>query len=210
MRHLSDDVPSPVDFRCEKDAREWANRAIERRPIRAGVFVAISQALGATNSQKVLELGSGPGFLAERIAKDHPEIEYTALDSSRAMHSLAQERLGANATRVWWVEADFKVDGWSNGLGEFDAAVTVQAVHELRHKRHASTLYRDVLKLLRPGGVFLMCDHFVGDGGMTDRDLFMTPTEHEATLLKVGFSGARLLLQQDGLVLFRSINPTKE
>ena len=134
---------------------------------------------------------------------DHPNIEYTALDISPAMHSLARSRLGPSARRVDWVEADFKSDGWSKGLGGFDAVVTVQAVHELRHKRHAPALYEVVHRLLSPGGTFLMCDRFVGSDGIGDAALFMTPEEHAAALEQGGFRAPTLLVQGDGLVLFR-------
>jgi hypothetical protein len=39
---------------------------------------------------------------------------------------------------------------WSVGLGEFDCIMTNQAVHELRHKRHAIHLHIAVGALLRP------------------------------------------------------------
>lgn len=203
MTLLPDDVPAPIDFCCDKDAREWADNAMRRRPCRVGIFVAISRELAAANAQKVLELGSGPGFLAERLLMDHPNIEYTALDMSPAMHSLARQRLGASASRVDWVEADFKSDGWSKGLGRFDAIVTVQAVHELRHKRHVPALYAAVHGLLSPGGTFLMCDRFLESDGIGDAALFMTPEEHAAALEQGGFRAPALLLQGDGLVLFR-------
>jgi predicted methyltransferase len=43
--------------------------------------------------------------------------------------------------------------------------MTNQAVHELRHKRHARELHRQVARLLTPGGSYLVCDHFCGPGG---------------------------------------------
>lgn len=204
MRLLPDDVPTPIDFCRDKDAREWADNAMQRRPSRAGIFVSMSRELAAAHARKVLELGSGPGFLAERLLADHPDLAYTALDISRAMHSLARRRLGASAHRVDWVEADFKSDGWSKGLGGFDAVVTVQAVHELRHKRHAPALYEVVHRLLSPGGTFLMCDRFIGSDGIGDAALFMTPEEHAAALEQGGFRAPTLLVQGDGLVLFRA------
>jgi hypothetical protein len=57
---------------------------------------------------------------------------------------------------------------------------------------------------LRAGGILLVCDHFVGVGGMADTALFMTPEEHEFALLAGGFSKARLLHKDGGLVLFRA------
>ena len=52
-----------------------------------------------------------------------------------------------------FIDADFRVADWAAGLPMVDAVVTMQAVHELRHKRHAAGLYKAVRMLLRPPGV---------------------------------------------------------
>jgi SAM-dependent methyltransferase len=206
---LPDDVPSPIDLRNMPDARRWADAAMLARPARHNVFDRIVQELRDLRSRplSVLELGSGPGFLAERITVHLSTFAYTALDFSAAMHALAKDRLGANAERVRFVEGDFKQPHWTSDLATFDAVVTMQAVHELRHKRHAGALYRQVGTVLHPGGSFLMCDHYVGDGAMTDRALFMTLEEHEVTLRGAGFTHVHLLIQTGGLVLYRGDLP---
>jgi hypothetical protein len=89
-------------------------------------------------------------------------------------------------------------------LPKIDAVVTMQSVHELRHKRHAPALYGQVRSVLHESGVLLVCDHFVGAGGMADAELFMTLEEHESALLAGGFSRIRLLRKDGGLVLFRA------
>jgi SAM-dependent methyltransferase len=206
---LQDDVPSPIDLRNIPDARRWADAAMLVRPARHHVIDRIVQELGDLRSspRSVLELGSGPGFLADRITVNLSTLAYTALDFSAAMHALARERLGANAERVCFVEGDFKQPHWTRGLTTFDAVVTMQAVHELRHKRHAPALYRQVGTVLHSGGSFLMCDHYVGDGAMSDRALFMTMEEHEAALHGAGFTNLHVLLQAGGLVLYRGDLP---
>ena len=206
---LPDDVPSPIDLRHMPDARRWADAAMLVRPERHNVFDRIVQELRdlRPNPRSVLELGSGPGFLAVRIAVSLSTLAYTALDFSAAMHALARERLGANAKRVCFVEGDFKQPHWARGFTMFDAVVTMQSVHELRHKRHAPALYRQVGTVLHPGGSFLMCDHYVGDGATRDRALFMTMEEHEAALQGAGFTNVHVLLQAGGLVLYRGDLP---
>ena len=206
---LPDDVPSPIDLRNMSDARRWADAAMLVRPARHNVFDRIVQELRDLRSQplSVLELGSGPGFLAERIIVNLTTFAYTALDFSAAMHALAKDRLGTNAERVRFVESDFKQPHWTSGLPTFDAVVTMQAVHELRHKQHALALYWQVGAVLHPGGSFLMCDHYVGDGAMSDRALFMTMEEHEAALHGAGFTNVHVLLKAGGLVLYRGDLP---
>ena len=167
-------------------------------------FASIAETLALVNATTILELGSGPGFLAQELLAALPISTYVALDFSSAMHDLAKERLGQRAERVSFVEGDFRVEGWGADLSSVDAVVTIQAVHELRHKRHAPLFYRAIRTLVKPSGLLLVCDHFAGEGGMTDRELFMTPTEQEAAIREGGFSAVELLMLKGGLVLFRA------
>ena len=200
------DVPSPFDLRNCEVAKNWAEAAMVKRPWREEFFHAIVQELNFLNSSdsSVLELGSGPGFLAQRILEALSNLRYVALDFSPAMHELAKGRLGPLTKRVQFIETDFRLSNWTAGLPSFDAVVSVQSVHEVRHKRHAPTLYGGVRRLLREKGAFLVCDHFVGEGGMTDTSLYMTPQEQLDALGLGGFTDVREILQKGGLVLFRA------
>jgi SAM-dependent methyltransferase len=198
------DVVSPIDLRTMTDARAWAATAMEKRPWREEFFQCIVAELRGLRPARpsVLELGSGPGFLAQRILERIPAVRYTMLDFSPAMHELARERLGPLAQTVRQVETDFRTPGWSAELGRFDAVVTTQAVHELRHKKHAAGLHASVRCLLEPDGRYLVCDHYVGCDGMSDATLYMTVDEQRHTLQTAGFNSVASLLQERGLVLF--------
>ena len=203
----AEDVPSPIDLRSMHDAREWATTAMMKRPWREQFFQRFIVELRALNrnSMRVLELGSGPGFLAQRILEAIPGVECTLLDFSPAMHELARERLGPLMQRARPVVADFKCAGWDNGLGEFDAVVTNQAVHELRHKRHALKLHQSVRSLLKAHGCYLVCDHYIGNDGMTNDALYMTIEEQRRCLEDAEFSAVTNLLETRGLVLHRAM-----
>ncbi len=200
------DVPSPIDLRNMEDAREWADSALLKRPYRNEFFTAFALATSSADSKpmRVLELGSGPGFLAEHLLSSLPYIDYVALDFSAAMHQLASERLGMLAARVKFIERSFLDPHWISGLGQFDFVVTNQAVHELRHKCHASTLHSQVRELLLADGNYLVCDHFSGDGGMSNTQLYMTVEEQKLALLAAGFTTVEPLLLKGGLVLHRA------
>ena len=198
------DVPSPVDLRRLEGAREWADEVMVKRPWRVEffeMFASVIQELAAGKPVRVLELGSGPGFLAEHLLKALPNIEYVALDFSPAMHELAVLRLGALAERVKFVERSFLDESWSHELGEFEVVVTLQAVHELRHKNRASKLHSQVKLLLSPDGSYLVCDHFSGDGGMSNDELFMSVAEQHAAIEFGGFQNIRQLHARGSLVL---------
>jgi SAM-dependent methyltransferase len=208
MSQLDDlaDVPSPIDFRLQADAEAWAATAMAKRPYREEFFRAFAtelERLGPAGGT-VLELGSGPGFLARHILESLPQIDYTALDFSAAMHALAKERLGPLAHRVRFALSDFTNPDWTAALSQYHAVVTLQAVHELRHKRHAVGLYRAVRSLLLPGAVFLVCDHVHGESGVTNALLNMRLDEHRNALHEAGFTTVHEVRRQGSLVLYRA------
>lgn len=189
------DVPSPIDLRSPVDAAEWERTAMAKRPWRADMFARIAEQLAGRT--RVLELGSGPGFLAAHLL-GRLELDYVALDFSAAMHELARARLGSARARVTFVERDFLDPSWPNGLGTFDAVVTMQAVHELRHKSRAATLHAQVRGLV-PRGVYLVCDHVLGE--LTNEALYMTEAEQLAALRAGGFGDVRLIARVHSLGL---------
>ncbi len=203
---MMDDVPSPIDLRRMADAREWEATAMSKRPWRSEFFAHFASAIASAPVQvrRILELGSGPGFLAEHLLRKLPGVSYVALDFSAAMHQLAAQRLGSLASGVQFVERNFREGNWSHGLGQFECIVTHQAVHELRHKCHASTLHTQVKQHLSPGGFYLVCDHFAGEGGMKNEQLYMSVKEQHSALLGAGFSKVEQLLLKGGLVLHQA------
>jgi predicted methyltransferase len=79
--------------------------------------------------------------------------------------------------------------------------ITHQSVHELRHKRHAPALHSRVLQVLRPGGLYLVCDHFAGEGGMGNTALYMSLDEQREALQGAGFVAIEALWVHQGLAL---------
>jgi len=57
-------VPSPIDLKNMKDARAWA-AAANARPGRTEMLQRFVEELALSGAKSVLELGSGPGFLAD-------------------------------------------------------------------------------------------------------------------------------------------------
>ena len=199
------DIPSPIDFSQTEEAQAWAETANVKRPWRTEFFAAIVEELRCLYRKpiSVLELGSGPGYLAEAVFRALPDVRYTLLDSSLPMQELARARIGSVAG-AQFTAADFRRAGWADDLGSFDAVLSVQVVHELRHKRHAVGLHEVVYRLLRVGSLYLVCDHVLGPGGMTNGELYMTTSEQAAALKAAGFRDVSPLLEKGGLVLHRA------
>lgn len=200
------DVPSPIDFCDPRDARAW-ERTAQARPGRSDMFQVFGQELAVmgTRDLRVLDLGSGPGFLAEYLIDAIPAVRLTLLDMSAPMHRLAADRLGSRAARVAFVERSFKDEGWADGLGPFDAVITNQAVHELRHKRYATRLHSAVKGLLAPAGMYLVCDHFCGEGGFSNDQLYMTIEEQGTALREAGFPDVQPIARAGTMVMHRAL-----
>jgi SAM-dependent methyltransferase len=156
-----DDVPIRVDFRDPATARTWIEETRIKRPYRPRFFAAFCAALASRSRLRILELGSGPGQLAREIVLHCDVHTYVALDFSPAMHALAAEHLGELAARVTFVTRDFRGPHWPDGLGTFDAVVTLQAAHETRHKRHLIPLLQRARTVIAPGGILLYADHYL-------------------------------------------------
>jgi SAM-dependent methyltransferase len=185
------------------DAREWEQSAMEKRPYRVELFQAFASEVAAISPpvHRILELGSGPGFLAEHLLHALSEVSCVLLDFSSAMHELAMARLGDIRSRAEFVERSFREPDWGRGLGKFRCVVSNQAVHELRYKRHAAALHSQVRALLESGGSYLVCDHFVGEGGVMNEQLFMTVAEQRQAFLDAGFDSIKQVMLKGSLVL---------
>jgi ubiquinone/menaquinone biosynthesis C-methylase UbiE len=196
------DVPSPIDLQSDRDAVEWERNAMTIRPWRTEFFDSFAAEVAKVKGPvRVLELGSGPGFLAAHLFAAIPELSMVLLDFSSAMHRLAQARLSLHLDRISFVERSFKDAEWTSSLEGFDFVVTHQAVHELRHKRYAPVLHEQVRGVLSANGKYLVGDHYAGDGGMKNTDLYMTVQEHRDALVGAGFGSVRELLKKGGMIL---------
>jgi hypothetical protein len=68
-------------------------------------------------------------------------------------------------------------------------------------RRPISVLHKQARSLLVYGGLYLVCDHFVGEGGMTNDQLYMTVEEQKDALFAAGFTQVSEVLLKGGLVL---------
>jgi SAM-dependent methyltransferase len=195
-----DDVPSPIDLRDPATARTWADQADVKKPQRREVRACIAERVHAIAARRVVELGSGPGQLAEAILAAGA-LDYTCLDFSPPFLDMCRARLG---DRARYVLADYLDPAWTAALEPpFDAVVTMQAVHELRHKRRAATLYAQVLTIVRPGGLLVVCDHeptaFENTAIEKTRRLYSTVAEQHAAFTAAGFTDVTTVLELNGM-----------
>jgi tRNA (cmo5U34)-methyltransferase len=127
---------------------------------------------------RVLDLGTGDGRLLALLQADRPEMRGVGLDFSALMLGGARERF-AGDERIDLVEHDLAEQ--LPALGRFDAVVSSFAIHHLEHRRKRS-LYREVLALLEPGGVFANFEHVASPSERVHRAFFAAigePIEYE-------------------------------
>ena len=205
MTDSADDVPSTENLQSPEGARAWADAADRKRPLRAQIRRAIANELRMLpRGARVLELGSGPGFLAEHVLSQCTHLaSYTLLDFSEPMLDMSRQLVERFPSAAFLL-GDFKSDGWTQIVsGPYEAVVSMQAVHEVRHKRHVPRLYRQVHSVLAPSGIFVIADRTPEDDSSRSTSLFMTEREQLHVLSDAGFGDVRLLMSGDALALCR-------
>ena len=118
------------------------------------------------------------------------------------MHQLARERLVRHLSKISFINRDFRLATWSEDLGPFNAVVTMQAAHELRHKNRLAKFLSQARALLARGGLILYCDHYAEAGSEKHPDLYLLPEDQPRALEDAGFSNVQRLLDKDGMALF--------
>ena len=194
------DVPSSIDLRLAADAATWADEADRKRPwrreLRRRIAELVRDRLG-DRPLRILELGPGPGLLAEVVLATCAIERYTLLDFSPPFLAMCRERLGRS---VDYVEGDFTQPDWPGLVdGPFDAVLAMQSVHELRHKRRVPALYAQIRSLLGEGGMLVVCDHDPFDDTPRMTSLLATEAEQHAALAAAGFTDVATEARAHGL-----------
>jgi len=152
------------DLRTPEDINQWIDRLNSDWPERAEVMAHIRDQLKSLPVARphVIELGSGPGLLAEFLLTEIPQMTYIGLDSSELLLTYAQEILTPFSDRARLIQADLNSDGWPNLLSEeAHAIVSMQSLHDLGGEAQVNRIYGIANKLLAPGGLFLNADLIV-------------------------------------------------
>lgn len=110
-----------------------------------------------------LDLGAGTGHFTAMFLQAYPRSKVVAVDGAEAMLDLAKARLGDRAASVEFVTGEFRdLRSLVRARDGYDVAYSSYALHHLDPPEKTS-LIRDVLTLLRPGGWFVNADIIVAD-----------------------------------------------
>ncbi|AYF75745.1 class I SAM-dependent methyltransferase [Nocardia yunnanensis] len=152
------DMSADLDLDWHAWLRRWDAQQQGYAPERAVMLDAVADLLPA--AFVAVDLGCGPGAIAQRLLQRFPRARVVAVDLDPVMIALGRGALGTMAGRLRWVETDIADPQWLTALGEpqVDAVLSTTALHWLSASE-LTRLYADLGRLLRPGGVFLNGDN---------------------------------------------------
>lgn len=128
------------------------------------IYEQIILSLGKSVNGRILDIGSGNGVLAVKLAMAHPEIQVTGMDywgkdweySKSVCEKNAQ--IAGVSSRVQYQKGDAaKLDFPS---ATFDGAVSNLTFHEVRSAADKREVVCEALRVVKPGGVFAFIDYF--------------------------------------------------
>jgi SAM-dependent methyltransferase len=109
-----------------------------------------------------VELGPGPGLLAELLLAELPHMSYIGLDSSELLLAYARNRLAPFGPHARLIQADLNAEGWLAQLpDQIHAIISLQAMHDLGDESQINRVYGLARRLLVPGGLLLNADFVV-------------------------------------------------
>ncbi|MBC4014484.1 methyltransferase domain-containing protein [Siccirubricoccus deserti] len=151
-----------MDAEAVREAyRRWAG-------VYDGVFGAISgagrrRAVEAVNrlpGQRVLEVGVGTGLALPLYA---PQKRVVGIDLSRDMLQRAQQRVREDRLRNVAGLVEMDAESMAFADDSFDIAVAMFTATVVPDARR---LFREMRRVVRPGGELLFVNHFAAEGGL--------------------------------------------
>ena len=177
-------------------SEEWSNK-FKPTPERIEFFQMIMNNLRKENNQSlsILELGIGPGYMAEHILSNCKDVIYEGLDFSEAMIEIAKERLQSISKRIQFTQTDLTDHTWIKQVKtKPQNIISTWALHDLLNNPNISTVYKLAYKLL-PQNARLINDDFI----KPENSIFeyekgrIKPSEHIELLNQCGFKKVECL-----------------
>ncbi len=155
------------DWHDEGYVERWIADRADTDPERRAHMRLLASAIAVRRDApiRVLDIGVGYGALTEELLGVFGSARVTGIDFSEPMLARARAALERFGGQVALRTADLQDPAWTDGLDTgFDAAVSSQAIHNVRYPDRIRAIYAEILPLLRPGGCFLNLDIFSPPG----------------------------------------------
>ncbi len=124
----------------------------------------IIQSLGKDVAGRVIDIGSGNGVLAAKLAQQHPQAEVTGVDYWGADWEYSKSVCEQNARaahvadRVHFQKGDAASLDFEDNT--FDGATSNLTFHEVKSAADKRAVIREALRVVKPGGTFAFIDYF--------------------------------------------------
>lgn len=186
------------DWHSQGYVTDWMTkdrgRAARRGPLLQRMIDAVPFAKDA--DLRVLDVGGGYGAVSETVLQAFPRAQVTLQDFSQVMIDEARGHLAAHAARMHYAIGDLRDRHWTAQFdAPFDLAVSAIAIHNLMEMPVIAACYRDIRGILKPGGLFIDCDHF---------DHVETIDSHIKALESAGFAQVECLWHQSPTGIIRA------
>jgi|SRR5450755_207986 ubiquinone/menaquinone biosynthesis C-methylase UbiE len=165
---------------------------------------------GTNLGDHVLEVGAGPGAATAELARRARQV--TSLEYSHEFCVALRAKTGAAGT----VGAGNIVQGDASALpfagGTFSGAIAVLVLHHLRSAEAQDRAFREIHRVLRPGGVFVALEIHDGWLGRVAhiRSTFVPVTARDARN-RLGFAGFSDVSAESGhgAIRLRAVRPAQ-
>ena len=191
MPEREDMVGATHDFHDEEYAHLWAE-SFRVTKERLECFEHIGDLLQSKLDgwSVILELGTGPGYLASYLLQRFKDISYHCVDYSDAMLNIAKENLEEYSSRVTFQQIDLLEESWEKKIENKPVAiVSTWALHDLDNEEKIAEVYQSARKILLNNGILLNAD-FIKPEGI--QDVFENGRfpiiNHQEYLKNAGFS----------------------
>jgi SAM-dependent methyltransferase len=128
------------------------------------VFNLILQKLGAVEQGRVLDIGSGNGVLAVRVAQQNRGAEVVGVDRWGTDWEYSKRVCEENASsakvndRVRFQNGDAAALDFPDAT--FDGAISNLTFHEVRSVADKRAVLQEAVRVVKPGGAFVFVDYF--------------------------------------------------
>jgi ubiquinone/menaquinone biosynthesis C-methylase UbiE len=163
----------------------------------------IARLKGTPRGSYVLDVGTGEGFLAQKLARKGFRvlgIDSGIYDYSKDSIEKARQNMAAENGRLEFCKAD--ITKLARPGAGFDYVVSSQAMHCMKNQR---ACLKAVHRLLKPGGRFLSLDFIVGLEGFRVHSfhcfLAISREEWQQMLPAIGFDDIHLEKVKDYLIV---------
>lgn len=143
-------------FHNHSHAREYDRRAAQSE-IRARLAPKLIEALGCRGHERVLDVGSGTGRFARPVAAELTSGAVIGVDEALAVLKVANEQKEREVAAKFLCVAG-AAEAMPFRSGVFDRGFSVLAFH---HFHDPGLMTREVYRVLKPGGSFIVLDPVV-------------------------------------------------